>query len=184
MLKKRINLLPPDEQKRNRLLETNFQIIRFGFVVSASLVVLGLCLFVSSLFFANTLDQTQFEIETHNQVLARFQKQGLEKEILVLNETMSNFDTLLKNPTKWSPYLVELAQILPEGMKIESLTMDSVTRKVEVTGKAQVRSSVLQFRRNIIQSRNFENINFPLANIESAANVAWKYRFYLKTHAQ
>ncbi len=183
MVKKRINLLPPGDQNQNRFSDINFQIVRLGSIVTATVLILILGLFVAQLFFENTLSQTEVEIEINKQILAHYQKAGLENEILELNETMSNFNSLLSSQPKWSPYLIELARILPTDVSIDSLKINAATRKVEAAGTSLTRDSVLQLRENILRSRYFENINFPLVNLEKPNNVSWKFRFYLKAHA-
>jgi len=180
MQKKRINLLPPEEQKHNTLLDINYQIVRLGLMITATILVLGAGLFVSSLFFENTLDRTESEIASYGLVLARFQKAGLEQEITELNESMANFNSLSRAPTVWSPYLAELARILPAPVSIDTLKIDAQTRQVESSGQAATRDSVLELRRNILKSPYFENINFPLANLQTPVDVPWKFRFYVK----
>jgi Tfp pilus assembly protein PilN len=182
MLKKRINLLPPEEQRQNRLLEINYQVVRLGFTVTATILVLGLSLFGSSLYFETVLHETEAAIEANRQTLAKFQRTGIEGQILELNQAVANFNALSAAPTKWSQYLIELARLLPREVSLDTLKIDAATGRVDAAGLAQTRNSVLALRKNILGSSYFANINFPLANLEASTNVAWKYRFYLKPY--
>lgn len=184
MTKKRINLLSPEVQRENRLRVIHFQIIRLGVLGLGSILVLALILFSARLFFGKTWRATSAAIAANNQILAGFAGAGLENEIATLGEIMTNFSSLGATQKKWSPYLVELATLIPEDVSVDSLMISRTSRKVELTGKARSRNSVIQLRQNILGSAYFENINFPLYNLEAPRNVAWKYRFYLKDNVK
>ena len=184
MTKKRINLLPPEEQKENHLRVTRLLIIRLGVLGIGSILVLTLILFSARLFLTTTLRQTEADIVANNKTLAGFAGAGLENEIATLNETITNFGSLEGAQKKWSPYLMELARLMPADVSLDSIVINRTSRKVELAGKAANRDSVLELRQNILSSAYFENINFPLYNLVTARNVAWKYRFYLKNNAE
>lgn len=178
--KKRINLLPPQEQKEVARLEINAEILHFGIILISSLLILAAILFGMNLWLGRTVHQNDEEIAKYSSELEAYQGTSLRKEVTALNENMENFKELSEQSMEWSPFLIEFASLIPNDVTIDSLQMSRITGKVEITGKASNRSSVLALRQQVLDSKRFKNINFPLYNLETARNVSWKYRFYLR----
>ncbi|OGE78176.1 MAG: hypothetical protein A2751_03380 [Candidatus Doudnabacteria bacterium RIFCSPHIGHO2_01_FULL_46_14] len=178
--KKRINLLPPEEQKEVARLEINAEILHFGIILTASLLVLAAVLFGVNLWLGRTVSKNDQEIAKYSTQLEAYQGTSLQKEVAALNENIENFKMLSEQSMKWSPYLMELATLIPKDVSLDSIQLNRITGKVEVTGRASNRNSVLALRQRVLDSKHFKNINFPLYNLETARNVSWKYRFYLR----
>lgn len=180
-MKRYINLLPPEEQKQIILERYNSQIAVFGLWVILSLTSMIGIIFLAEIIFSYTLTSGKEEIAAQNLELTRVQDPSIMKRVEELNRDIQNFQTFQKQDLDFSPYLAELQKILPIGLTLDSITLKRENKRIEVTGRAANRAQVLVFRNYIIDSEYFENVNFPLYNLESPENVKWKYRFYLKT---
>lgn len=180
-MKKFINLLPPEEQRQIQLERANHQIIKFGIWLLASLLAMMAILLTDQLLLSQTLRTSTDQVAVQRQELQRIQGTSIQKEAETLNASLKNFQSLAKQDLKFSPYLIEFAKLLPHDVTIDTFAINRSTRKVEVTGRAGTRDSILELRQNILASEFFENINFPLDNLESARDVSWKYKFYIHT---
>lgn len=180
-MKKNVNLLPPEEQEQIALEQSNFRIIKFGMWWVSSLLLLLVVLLASQFVLSQTAKSTDDQVAAQKLVLAAVERTAVLKQAESVNNTIANFQSLSAQDLRFSPFLIEFAKLLPVDVTIDTLIVSRSTKKVEVSGRAGTRESVLRLRENILGSKYFENVNFPLENLESARDVNWKYKFYLKT---
>jgi len=183
MAKKNINLLPPDEQKQNRIADINVEVRNFGFWIGLSLVILAGFFAVNEIILLRELDANAEEISTKNAELAELKKTPLRQQMESLNLDLRNFFVLSTAEVYWSNALIELASALPADVTLDHLKLDKKLSRIEIDGHSSTRNSVLVLRENILASPYFRNINFPLANLEKEKNLNWKYRFYVNPEA-
>lgn len=179
-MKKYINLLPPSQKQRITLDKVNSQLFGFGVWTTASLLILVLLLFLGQIFLSVELEAKAQEISLQLDKLAKLQETGVRREVEVYNQRLTNFLKLEESYEDWSKLTRELAGLLPGDMTIDSLNVSRADKKIILSGHARSRASVLRLRENLLTSPNFVNVNFPLSNLESSANLVWKYRFYYK----
>lgn len=182
-MKKYINLLPSEQQSQMRLASVNSQILSFGIWLILSALVTLTILFVSFLFFRGRLSNLNDEVIVQTKVLEEVRQTAVQKEAEIYNLNLKNFETLTKAQDKWSQIMMEIGRKLPPDMSVDVLKIDRLEKKVEISGRAGSRVSVLSYRQYLIDSPYFQNINFPLSNLEKATNVNWKYRFYIKPNS-
>lgn len=178
-MRKNVNLLPPLLQKQVKNSQINKRVMVFGMWLILSAIVTAGVLFATNLLLTEQLKSTEVAVAERTDDLRDLEQAFLQEDIQELNETLKNFDQLLINRHKWSGVFVEIAQILPTNIRVDSVELDRETGKVKMSGFAQSRDSVLQFRKNILASNIFMNVDFPLANLESANNLDWSYEFFV-----
>lgn len=182
-MKKSPNLLPPLE-KTNLVWENyHSQLTKFGVYLIMSLLVTIAASGVGFFAVKHNLSANEKLLGETQREFEQIQDTGLAEEIADINLNMVNYDTLSSAHVAWSPVLKEFARLVPPDVSITTLSIDRETLKVEITGKAALRESVLELRKSIIDSNYFHKINFPLFNLESPREVRWKYRFYIRPEA-
>ena len=179
-MKRYINLLPPEEQRQIALAQMTGSIFRFGLGLVVSLAALAVALLGAQFMFRRELGRVTADLAARTQALHELQTSTLRKDISTFNLDLKNFTTLAAGQQHWSDVLAEFAKLLPADLTLDTLTIDGGSGKVEVAGRGGTRRSVLQLRQNILGSRSFVNVNFPLKNLERANDTPWSYRFNLK----
>ena len=177
-MKKYINLLPPENQKEIRSSRINTHFLDFGIWVVLSLLVFSTVLFISFLILRGNLNAREEEVARENRALAEVKETSVRKEVEDYNQNLTNFQTLAETSETWSKVLIEIAKNLPINLTIDSLSINRLDHKVELSGHAATRGAVLDFRHNLLNSRMFSRVNFPLSNLEKPAELNWKYRFF------
>ncbi|MDP3741455.1 MAG: PilN domain-containing protein [bacterium] len=178
-MKRYINLLPPDFQKQVKLEKLQSQVVSFGIWSAVSLLVFATILFASFVVLKQSLIGLAEEVAVQTKVLDEIKETSVRKEVEIYNNNLKNFETLAAARNDWSVVLMEIARTLPKDMTIDSLTINRLDKKVELGGHSRSRDQVLQFRKNLVSSSYFTNVNFPLANLEKPTDLNWKYRFFL-----
>ncbi len=182
-MRKFINLLPPEEQKQNRLGELVNHLQEFGLWLVVSLLVLSTVLLAAQIFLRAEAELVAEEVRVKAEDLSKLKQDVLQVEFQNFQELLRNFQILRSAHRAWDDEVLELARLLPPEVTLDKFTInqEAASGKVEVAGRAGTREAVLQLRENLLQSEQFRNVNFPLQNLEKANNTSWKYKFYLKS---
>lgn len=179
-VKRYINLLPPREQQELKILRVNGQIRDFGIWFGLSLCV-AIMLFVAIRFYLKgELANSRERFGAETALLNSLETTEFRKEIELFNAELDDFKILQDSQDEWSGVLIEIAEKIPRNMTLERFSADRETGRVDIGGRAGTRDSVLVFRRALIASDRFINVNFPLSNLEKPRDLDWQYRFYLK----
>ena len=179
-MKRNINLLPPDNQQQLKLARLNSEVLSFGIWLILSLLVFITVLFAAWIVTRSRLEGTTEQIAQQTKVLNELKQASVRREAEAYNQNLSNFQVLQKAHENWFLVLAELARRLPSDLVLDSFIMNRTNKKVEISGNAASRDSVLKFRQNLLASPYFTNVNFPLSNLEQPKNLVWKYKFYVK----
>lgn len=177
---KTINLLPKDEQKE-LILERYARQIRLFFIwAMASLIIFLVLSLLSEVAIRQSIVASDSKITQLQKELKSATNQKLQDEVLALNTQMRIIKNLQAQHYRWSEALVEVANVIPSDMQVDFLTLDRATGKVEISGKAGTRTSVLEFWGQVKRSKYFKDIDFPLSNLEKSNGGGFMFTFYVK----
>lgn len=176
---KRINLLPKSELRDIKLGFYAGQFLVFWVCVMITLVVFLILVIVSRTYLTNQVNQTQDQISVQKQVLKSSDNELLKQQISDLNDQTSNIQNINAQHYYWSKALVELGNLLVPDIHLDLLTLDRATGQIYIKGIAGSRDSVLKFWSDVHKSAYFKNINFPLANLNQAADDSFEFTFYI-----
>lgn len=179
-MKKNINLLPPSEQRQIALAATNAEVVRFGAWLVASIAILAVLLLAAMAVLQARLRVTADAVAGARTQLQELEQSALRDEVDTLNRDLKNYQVLSGFGGGISESLRELGRIIPPDVTLDSVAVDPVAKRVEISGRSGIRTSSLQFRQNILQSEFFYGVNFPLKNLEKASETTWSYRFYFR----
>jgi Tfp pilus assembly protein PilN len=174
-----INLLPKQARRELQLELISKQIFRFWIWVVFSVAVFFVLIWISVFYMESEMQRVEDEITVHKKELSSSNTLDLQNKVKALNQGIKNFQNLQSQHYLWSKALVGLSEVIPADSRIETLSMDRQTGKVEISGFSTTRESVIQFWANVKKSRFFKDIDFPLSNLEKATDVPFTYTFYI-----
>lgn len=179
LMKKYANLLPHEVQKEIRYERIRSRFLNMSLWISISLVVLVVLMLATRIFLKTESNRVNSLIIFQEELVSREENQALKKELAEFNSHLSNLIKFEDGHAFWSEVLIELARITPTDIAIDALTADRADKKMTVIGFAQTRDSVLQFRRNLLDSIFFEDVNFPLSNLIRPTELSFRYTFFV-----
>jgi len=179
-MKRYINLLPGTDQQTIKTKRISNQIWKCGVAVSCSLVALWILLYGTGLYLNIEHRATKVRLATEMRALGELESTSAKQEIEKFNSDLINFGKLQQVRHTWAEVALEIARIIPTNMRLDSMSIVGRDGFVEISGNGGDRAAILGFRENLIASPFFENVNFPLANLERATNAPWSYRFSLE----
>ena len=177
---KHVNLLPKTEQTELRFAFFSEKLLRFWIWAAVSLAIFFTLSFLSEFYLNGIMSSTQLSIVDNKVLLDSSDFRALQNEILVLNRDISEIANLQSRHYYWSKAFVEFANLVPADMQMDQVIFDSATGKIIISGQAKTRQSMLALWANVIKSEYFENINFPLTNLEKPENPDFTYTFFVK----
>lgn len=177
---KQINLLPTIEQRELKLMFFARRLSNFWFWLIGSLIIFFLLALATRFYMDGMINDTESKIAQDKSVLDSSEYKELQDEILLLNKNIKEIKNLQSQHYYWSSALVHLANAIPPDMQLNQVIFDRVTLKMEITGQAKTRESVIALWANILKSEYFKNINFPLTNLEKAEDADFAYTFYVR----
>jgi hypothetical protein len=177
---KRINLLPKDEQRQLNWDLLSAHMISFWVMILISLAALLLLALGQRLYLSRQMSRYDAQIEQQKKVLASSDNEALRTQVVDLNNQVKAINNLRDSHLNWSDVFVAIADITPGDVQFNQINIDRATGRVDVVGQAKLRDSILEFWSNVIKSDEFENINFPLSNLEKPTDGAFNFTFYVK----
>ncbi len=176
-----INLLPKDKQK-----ELYYEGIFRSFVVLIELSLITVAVvFVGQIVTKLYLERQQSvivaEIEQLKRQSNREENAELKKRIAFINSEITDFKTLIDATPAWSRVLRAFAAQVPPDLVITNLQGNLSKKQIDIRGTSPTREAVIALYNNISQDRaEFENIDYPLENVQKPTDVAFHFTFYIK----
>ncbi len=180
---KRINLLPKSQQREVSLLLFSKKLESFWVWVFMSLLLFFVLSYITKSLLVIQGEQIDAQIGLDKEVLKSADNEVLREQVSELNSEIKSIQNLNAQHYHWSVALKELGNLLPSDVQVSLLSFDRTTGKVEIQGKAGKRDSVLKFWSDIHKSVYFQDINFPLGNLDSASDTDFSFIFYVKPEA-
>lgn len=176
----RFNLLPPELRERFSYIQklkkvSGYIKILLGLSVILSLFLIFIFAYLQKqyVFFLDNLKK----IEKDPQNIA-FEK--IQKEITQFNAQLGHmFNAPLS--LDWPSLLVEIASLTPNGVKLTTLGVERTQEeeRISLEGEALTRESLIQFYRNVRQSKYFTNAS-PPSNYEKSQHITFQLSFSIK----
>ena len=179
-MKKLANLLPKEDQKEIKLVNITSRLINLFIWILISLSVLILLTVATKFYLSSESGRVNDRIVLQEQVVTKEENQELKQKLIEFNTHLDNLEKLSDSHAVWSEVVIELARLVPQDMVIDSFLANRETGQISVTGFAKLRDSILDFRKNLLESEYFEDVNFPLANLVKPTDANFRYNFFVK----
>lgn len=153
-----VNLIPPKFKKEKELRKTVSFVFSFLILIFLILVVLACIIYTADLKSKSDLAKVQSRINDQEASLIKLA--DIEKKVETINSKFTKIEGADKKRVVWSNAIEDIASRTPTQMQIKSLTLNSDTNKISVTGAAATRSDIANFKDKMEQSKYFKNVTF------------------------
>lgn len=155
-----INLLPDNSKKQICSARMNVNLISYIITLCSAIIFLSLICFVSYLILADS-KSTAERIITNNQSTSTTINSPLDSQINTMNANFSIAKNIFNKQISYSNIIISLGSVMPSGIVIDSLSLDSNTINSAITIKARSKSSenITTLKSNLQSSTIFSNSN-------------------------
>ncbi len=154
-----INLLPTETKSNLRAARTNLLLFRYNiFFIAAIIFMLGSILF-SYLVIANLKNSAEATILENRSKVSSYQP--VEAKAQEFSSNLSSAKTILDNDITYTKVLLEISKVLPHGIVLNSLNLDSAEfgKPTVLSAKAKDYPTVLAFKNDLSKSNLFSDVN-------------------------
>ena len=159
-----INLLPPEEKKELIERESQKLMIIWGILLSLFFISFIAGLFSMKFYLSGQILFQKTLVEISQKELNRPENQALKKEIRLLNKDIAKISSFYKNTFFLTEFLEKIANSLPQGVVLDSLSYQRENFSLIITGFAKTREELLLFKKNLEGESSFSEVSFPPSN--------------------
>ena len=167
-----INLLPTETKKELRSSITNVRLINYIITLLAGTIFLGMVSTAAYLVLVSTKEAAENTItlnaqrsESYSSVKARFN---------ALKTSVDSAGAILSNETNYSKILTQFAAVVPEGVIVETLTLNdaSFTTPTTITAYAKTNEIALGFKEKLSNSNIASGVKLDKLTANTNTNIA------------
>jgi len=166
-----INLLPPKEKEELFAEEAKRLTLVLVAVISLSLLCLIIILVFLKIYLLIQIDFQRTNLEL-------IKKQAEDPQAQIIQEKVENFNQKLERITDFYEQKInlieaieELTKTIPEGIYLADLSYSKLSSQMILAGFAPSRELLVQFKKNLEEKEEFQEIYFPPSNWTEPINV-------------
>jgi len=174
----KLNLIPPskkEEIRKNKRLRTT---------IKAEVVLTALLLgfFIVLLSFRYILDvglSGEVILNSEIEKADQFEKiKDYNNQFNEANDQIKQIALIDQSQLYWSKVFMKISQIIPSGIKVDSLETENYT--VTLSGTADIRGDLIDFKGKLEDEGCFSDVDLPLSNLVDKADAEFKIVFKVK----
>lgn len=175
----KLNLLPLQEKKTLALEETQRWIVFYG---SAILGILLIFVALLGIIWVSITIQLKSASNNFEAIQSSFRGQDLKTQQVAvsnLNSYLEKINAIQKNQKSYSNFLINLAEIIPDGVRLNTFSLDDKNEAV-LNGYAQRRELVILLKDSLEKSDFFGDVESPLSNLVKQTDINFYFKFKLR----
>ena len=164
-----INLLPQEEQRQLRAARTNVLLLRYNVLLLGAVIFLVLAVGVTYIQLTTTKDLAERTITLNNNKSSDFVP--IENQAAQFRTNLGTAKQILDHEVTYTKVVLAIAKVLPSGVILDNLNLDSQTFGTATTLVAHAKdySRVLALKESFQTSKLFSDVHFEsIANGEAS----------------
>ena len=171
----------PEKFKDNIKSIINVRLLYVGSVVFfVWMLIFGITIFVNTQVLNIQNNALKQNIENIFGLRETAEARDLEKEINEFNQLLLKIQDI-KNNNEYdvARIISDITYAVPDGVELNSLTFNSSTRSLFISGHAEQRTQVIAVQSSLEESSFFEEVNGPLSNLLKSEDIDFQFTLKL-----
>ena len=172
-----INLLPQNDKKQARAGRVNGLLVRYNVILIGCVAFLGLAVGVTYIYLSNTKAAAEKTITDNQSKVASYA--AVQTQAQQFRTNLTTAKQILGNEVTYTKVILEIAQLLPAGVVLQNLNLDSQTFGTETTLVAQAKSydDALSLKDAFGKSTLFKDVHFKSITTDATTTTPSDYPF-------
>ncbi len=155
-----INLLPPEEKRQLRAARSNTLLIRYNIFLVVAVATLALAVVITYVYLSASKASAQQTINDNNAKVASYA--DVQTEANQFRSNLSIAKQILDHEVTYTKVILQIANLLPNGVVLNNLNLDAQTFGTEtvLVAKAKDYASALALKTSFEKSSLFTNVHF------------------------
>lgn len=169
-----LNLLPPERKESYRWRSLRKTAIFNSIIILSLLIYFCLPFIVINIYLYTKTKDLEQDIYSYEQKEKIKEINSIEKSARSINNTLVSISKINEDQVYWTSALENVVNKVPSGIQVFSLEV-TPEGNFSLIGKAQTRDKILELEKNLKQSSNFKDIQFPFENLKKKTDVDFKF---------
>jgi Tfp pilus assembly protein PilN len=165
-----INLLPNEIKEKRKNQQRLGRVYAVFFTVGFLFIIYFILLGIANQIIQYTSQDIKQQVEVLQKEIAKDKE--IEEAATRINEIATDLEEVEKGQILWSTILTELAHATPPGIQIESLSTQTKSPDIKLSGKASSFSNIIQFKNQLESSPYFKDVVFVSSESNKQQNNA------------
>lgn len=155
-----INLLPPEEKRQLRAARTNTLLIRYNIFFLGAVAFMGLAVGVTYIYLSSTKAGAQQTIADNNAKVGQYA--AVSAQAKEFKSNLATAKQILGGDISYTKVILDIARLVPSGVVLENLDLDSQTFGSPMTLVAHAKSydRAIAFKSSFQNSPLFSDVHF------------------------
>lgn len=155
-----INLLPPEEKKQLQAARSNTLLIRYNILLATVVAFMGIAVAVTYVYLNSTQQNAQTTINQNDAKVSQYDP--IKAEATEFRQHLVTAKQILDNEVTYSKVILEISQLIPSGVILQNLALDSQTFGTETTlvAEAKTYQDAIALKESFSKSPLFANVHF------------------------
>jgi hypothetical protein len=174
----KINLLPPQQIKRVKMMIAYQNVISSGLIVFLMflLVIIIMASFLIFLNFKYSLFERNIN-EEEAKIVQTESIKTMQKGIKEINDDLSEIKKIQDAKSDLYGILDRINEELFRGVEIYALEIDNKSKTINVTGHSSYRENLVEIRDILKDDSRYKNVDFPLSNLANPRDINFRFSF-------
>jgi Tfp pilus assembly protein PilN len=155
-----INLLPQEEKRQLQAARSNTLLIRYNILLLGVVAFMGIAIAVTYVFLNSAQQRAQQTIQENNAKATQYA--SIQSQAQLFRQHLATAKQILDNEVTYSKVVLDISKLIPSGVVLENLALDSQTFGTETTLVAMAKnySSALALKDSFGSSSLFSDVHF------------------------
>jgi len=155
-----INLLPPEEKRQLQAARSNTLLIRYNVLLLGVVAFMLVALAVTYVYLSTAQQNAQQTIQENKSKAGEYAT--VETQAAQFRQHLTTAKQILDNEVTYSKVVLSIAKLIPRGVILENLSLDSETFGTETSLVALAKdyNSALSLKESFEKSPLFSNVHF------------------------
>jgi Tfp pilus assembly protein PilN len=155
-----INLLPGEEKRQLRAARSNTLLIRYNILLLGVVAFMGIAVAIAYVFLTTTQQNAKQTIQENNAKVVQYA--SVQAQADQFRQHLATAKQILDSEVTYSKVVLDIAKLIPSGVILENVSLDSQTFGTETTLVAQAKSydAALDLKDSFGKSPLFSDVHF------------------------
>ncbi len=168
-----VNLLSLEQKKKTAQTRYFHLIKNVSFVLISVLVIIALSFGFSRILLDNQAENLQAQIDAELQLRQESKITTINDAVNELNTQIDRVTTIQSNYIQWTDLLADASALIPDGIRLNAVSIDSDDLTYNITGVASTRSTYQTLLDALEDSPLFITVHSPISNLIQRENISF-----------
>jgi hypothetical protein len=176
-----INLLPKPKQQELKYEAIFHALLKVVWISVGSFVIVCLAQLGTKVYLTHQAGTLAENIKQLTEEVNKQDNTAVKDKVTTINNVVADFKNFSDTAPKWSQLVKVFVPLVPVGVHITTVTVNTKDKNMYITGFSPTREMVIQLHDNILaDTQNFSDIDYPLENVSKPTNLSFHFNFLVK----